>query len=196
MEGDKEIQELCELKMLKALLGFSVGRLPGRSEAGEGKEGKKDEGAVRRVENEVMNAILTAGPIESTTRGDIAAVVEERRNADRSSGGDVVGEPLQHVDQSWDCSQKEDESEERCAMDWRMDDEMMRQREEVCKEEEKVVMVQNAPELVVVQVLLSKGSKANAEEKKKKKKKKKEREREGSRFVRKKVGGSCEQTRI
>ena len=36
-----------------------------------------------------MNAILTAGPTESTARSDDACVAEER-NAARSSGGDVA----------------------------------------------------------------------------------------------------------
>ena len=36
--------------------------------------------------------------------------------------------------QSWDCSQIEDELEERDAMDWLMNDEVMRQWKEVSKE--------------------------------------------------------------
>ena len=62
MERDKEIQKLCELKMPQALPGYSGGALPGRSKAEGGKEGKAEEGEVRRVEKEAMNAILTAGP--------------------------------------------------------------------------------------------------------------------------------------
>ena len=37
--------------------------------------------------------------------------------------------------QSWDCSQMEDELDERDATDWLADDEMMKQWEEVSKEE-------------------------------------------------------------
>ena len=44
------------------------------------------------------------------------------------------------MDQSWCCSQIEDESEERDAMDRLQDDEMMRQWEEVSKEEEKITL--------------------------------------------------------
>ena len=81
--------------------------------------------------HEVMSAILTEGAIESTARSDVATVVEERRNTERSCGGDVAEEPFQCVGPSWDCSQMEDESEERDAMDWLMDDELMGQWEEV-----------------------------------------------------------------
>ena len=38
-----------------------------------------------------------------------------------------LGSPAKHVNQSWYCSQLENELEERDAMDWLMDDEMMRQ---------------------------------------------------------------------
>ena len=62
---------------------------------------------------------------------------------------------------SWNCSQVEDELEERDAMDWLEDDEIMRQWEEVSKEEERITRrkgegrewtaegVQRVPELVV-----------------------------------------------
>ena len=48
----------------------------GRSKTEGGRrEGKEEEGEVeeeaRRVENEVMNAILSPGPIESTSRGEL-----------------------------------------------------------------------------------------------------------------------------
>ena len=81
------MQEKRELKKPKAMPGHSGEKMPGRSKAHGDKEVKEEEGEVRRVENEVMNAILTAGPIESTIRDDVGDVVEERRNAERSSGG-------------------------------------------------------------------------------------------------------------
>ena len=52
---------------------------------------------MRRVVHEVMSAILTEGPIESTTSGGVATAVEDTRNAERSSGGDVAEEPFQYV---------------------------------------------------------------------------------------------------
>ena len=52
----------------------------------------------------------------------------------RGSGGDFAAEPFQHLGQSWDCSQIEDELGERDAMDWLMNDEVMRQWDEVSKE--------------------------------------------------------------
>ena len=62
------------------------------------------------------------------------------RNADRSSGGGVAEEPLQHVGHSWDCPQVESELDERDATDWLMDDEMIRQWEEVSKGKEQIAM--------------------------------------------------------
>ena len=41
-------------------------------------------------------------------------------DVDRSSCGVLAGEPFQHVNQSWDCSELENEPEERDAMDWLM----------------------------------------------------------------------------
>ena len=108
-----------ELRAPKALPGYSGGELLGRSKAGGGKEEKDEERAVRRMETEVTNAVLTANPVDSTTSGVLA------------------DEPLQHVNQSWDCSQVENEPE-RAAMNWLMDDEMMRHWEEVGKEEEEL----------------------------------------------------------
>ena len=98
----------------------------GRSKAEGGEQVNEDEEEVQRVDNEVMNPILTAGALESTTRVDVAIVVEET-NDERSSDGDVAKEPFQQVGQNWDCSQRDDELVERDAMDWLTDDEMMRQ---------------------------------------------------------------------
>ena len=118
VEGDKEIQEVRELRVPKALPGYSGRKLVGRSKAGGGTEEKDEERAVRRME-EVTNEVLTANPVDSTTCGVLA------------------DEPLQHANQSWDCSQVENE-QERAAMNWLMDDEMMRHWEDVGKEEEEL----------------------------------------------------------
>ena len=56
-----------------------MGTLPGRSKAEEGKEETEEEGEVRRVDSDVMNAILTAGPIESVTSGDVVQEMRQRR---------------------------------------------------------------------------------------------------------------------
>ena len=73
----------------------------GRSKAEGGREGKEEEEEVRMMENEVIHAILSSCPIESTARADAASVVDES-NAERGSSGDVAEELFQHVDQSWD----------------------------------------------------------------------------------------------
>ena len=54
-----------------------------------------------------------------------------------SSVGEVGQEMRPCVGQSWDCSQLEDDLEERDSMDWLEDDEVMRQLEEVNKGEER-----------------------------------------------------------
>ena len=98
-------------------------------------------------------------------------------------------------------SQMEDEWDERDAMDGLMDDERMRQLQEVGVEEEKrtvkrnagrefnVERVQCAPELVMAQAHM-KGIESNAEKTEKKKKKK------VAAWSTKNTGGSCERTGI
>ena len=126
-------------KCQKPYQDTAVGKLPGRSKADGGNE-KEEEEEVRQMENEVMNAILTSGPIEPTARGDVAVVVEER-NAETSSGGDVAEEPFQHVGQSWECSQIEDEFEET-----RKEEERITRRRSEGREV-RVGRVQSVPEL-------------------------------------------------
>ena len=89
VERGKEIQDLCELKMPKALPGYSGGKLSGRTVAEGAKEVEGDEEEVHRWRTR-------AGSFESTTRGVFATVVEEK-NAGRSSAGDVAKEPFQQV---------------------------------------------------------------------------------------------------
>ena len=108
-----------------------------------------------------MNAALTADLVESTTSGVLAGEVEEVGDVERGSSGVLAEEPFQHVKESWDCSQVENEPEERSAMDWLMNDEIMRRWSEVSKDEEETTVkrcesgklqvekVQRAPELVV-----------------------------------------------
>ena len=70
VERDKEIiRDLRQLKMPKALSGHSGGKLPGRNKAARGKEGKEEEEEVQKMENKVMSAILTSGPLESYCKG-------------------------------------------------------------------------------------------------------------------------------
>ena len=57
----------------------------------------------------------------------------ERREAEESASGDVFQEIRQHMGQSWERSQLEDE-----LVDWHEDDEMMRQWDKVNKEEERL----------------------------------------------------------
>ena len=92
VQRDKEVQELRELQIQKALPGNTRRKSPGRSKAERGKEDKEKIDEVRRVENEVMNASWMSGPIDSTARCDVAAVVEEMENVDRGSGGDAAEE--------------------------------------------------------------------------------------------------------
>ena len=61
-----------------------------------GKEGKEEEDTLRWVEKEVMNAVMTANLVDPTT-------------SDASAR-----EPLQRVHHRWDCSQVENEPEDRC----------------------------------------------------------------------------------
>ena len=137
--------------------------MPGRCNAEGGEKEKESEEEVRKIDNEVMNAILTSGPIESAARSDIAAVVQEKLSG-RGSSCDAAEEPFQHVRQSWGCSQNEDEVEQQDAMDCLADDEMRRPWREVSQEEERITRrrsecrectverLQSVPELVVTQL--------------------------------------------
>ena len=92
VDRDKELKEVREVRVPTASSAKSLAEnLPGRSKA---EWGKKEEKTKRRYNrNELMHAIPTAGPTESTARSDDATAVEER-NAERSSGGDVAKEPF------------------------------------------------------------------------------------------------------
>ena len=100
--------------MPKAFPGFIACKFPGRSDA-EGKQGENDEeDEVRRVEKEMMNAVLTANLVDSSKSGVFfRGVVEEMGDAERGSSGAVAGEPFQHVNQCWDFMQVENELDER-----------------------------------------------------------------------------------
>ena len=52
VERDKEVQEWKEQKMPEALPGFSVGKVPGRSTAEEGRETEVEESRERQMRNE------------------------------------------------------------------------------------------------------------------------------------------------
>ena len=75
VERDSEIQEVREFKSPEALPDYSRGKMPGRSKAEGGKrrrrrkEEEEEEDEVRRVEKEVMKAVLTASLVDSTTSG-------------------------------------------------------------------------------------------------------------------------------
>ena len=91
------------------------------------KERKRRERCDGWRRNKVMNAILTTGAIESTTSGDVADVVEEMENVERSSGGDVAEEVFSACGSKLGLFAGGNALEERDATDWVMDDEMMRQ---------------------------------------------------------------------
>ena len=104
--------------------------MPGRSKAEGGKEGNDAKDEVRWVEKDVTNAVLIANLLDSTASGVLAGKIKVMGDVDRSSSSVLAGEPFQHVIQNWDSSQVEYEPEERDAMDWLMDDEIMKQSNE------------------------------------------------------------------
>ena len=106
--------------------------MPGRSNAEEGKGEKDEEDEVRRMEQEVTNAVLTANLVDSTTSGVVAGEVEEMVNVERGCGGVAAERLVQHVNQSWDCSLVGNGLEERCGGE--------AMEEEVSKEEEKITV--------------------------------------------------------
>ena len=115
----------------------------------EGNEENEVEDEARRVEEEVMNAALAADSLNFTISSDLVGKVEETCGVGRSSSGGLAEEPFQHVGQSLDCSQVENDPEEKDAADWLMDDEM-RQWEEFSKDQEEN-RVRSASDVLVVQ---------------------------------------------
>ena len=63
----------------KILAGIQRWKNPGRSKDEKGEEQE----AARRAENEVINAILTANEIESTTRCSVPTTAEQMKNLPR-----------------------------------------------------------------------------------------------------------------
>ena len=114
VERDKEIKMCWSSRRRKPCQDSVVVGEPGRSKAEGGKEEKDDENEVPRVEKEVMDAVLTANPVNSTTSGVLFGEVEEMCGVERSSNGVLAGKPFQHVSRSWDCWQVKNEPEERC----------------------------------------------------------------------------------
>ena len=62
----------------------------------------------------MMNAVWTANLGDATTSGVLAEDVDAMGNVERSSSGDLAGDLFHHVSQNWNCSQVENELEERC----------------------------------------------------------------------------------
>ena len=52
----------------------------------------------------------------------------------------MAGEHFQHAGQNWNCLQVENESEARDALDWPVDDELMKQWEEDSEDEEEITL--------------------------------------------------------
>ena len=100
--------------------------MAGRSKAEGGEQESNEEDEGRRVGKDVMNAALTADLVESHHKRAPAGEGEEVGDVERGSSSVLAEEPFQHVKQSWDCSQVENEPEERYAMDWLMNDESMK----------------------------------------------------------------------
>ena len=71
VERGKEGQEWSEQRMPKASLGYSGGRLPGRSEEEKGREeGEDDEGREeRRVRNEIVKEVIAGIQKKATDQG-------------------------------------------------------------------------------------------------------------------------------
>ena len=115
--------------MREALPGFSGGKLSGRSRAEAGREGDEEEEEVNQMENEVMSAILAKELREmEVAEGDVTwkvASVAQSTEAGQGTSGksefevnrkDLLEGTSRSMSQSVDCSQVEDDLEEREAM--------------------------------------------------------------------------------
>ena len=72
-----------------------------------------------------MKAVLAADHLNCTVIGDVTGKVEETCGVERGRSG-VAEETFHHAGQSWDCSQVQNEPEERDVMDWLEDDDEAR----------------------------------------------------------------------
>ena len=54
----------------------------------------REENEVRRVEEEVMHAVLTANPVGTTASGVLAGEIKEMGDLERGSGGVLAEEPF------------------------------------------------------------------------------------------------------
>ena len=125
VEREKETQEWNEQKLPKVLLGYSGGRLPGRSVKEKGREeGKVDEGSGEREMRQEIAQEVVAGIKEKASAQDDA-----KATAQRTAG--------QRVKQNWDCSKVgNEEEEEEEEDDCQKEDQMAVQWEEEQKLEE------------------------------------------------------------
>ena len=176
VERDKEFLVWREQHMPNISPRFSGGKLPGRK-VEQGREGEEEweEGHNKKMENGVVNEILAGVPRETDAAGSgvaqVAVFVAQSTNAGRDPG------TASGMKQKWDCSQVEDEFGEGDGMEWLEGDDLMRQWEEVSKEEEKTEVrkfvgrssqiegVQKAPEVLVFEVF-TKEKEAKKEKKK------------------------------
>ena len=98
VERGEERQEWNKQKLPKALLGYSGGRLPGRSTKEKGKEeGKEDEGGEERRIKQIIKEVIAG-----IQKKDIDESVENK--VKRTGGQSLV--------RNCDCSQIENEEEE------------------------------------------------------------------------------------
>ena len=107
---------------------------------------------MRQVEKDVRGAVTSGDFVNSTVSGGLAGTVGKTCGVQRSSSFVLAAEHFLHAGQKWECSQGENEKEERDA-NWLMADQLMRQWDEVSKDEEEITVerrlqvdeVQNAP---------------------------------------------------
>ena len=112
VERGKEVQECNEQKLPKGLPGHSGGMLPGRSTKEKRREEEEAEEACR--EGQVRKEIVQ----------EVVAGIKEKVSVHDGEKNDVRRQVEQSFMQSWDCSQIENEEEEKS---WREKDRMAAQ---------------------------------------------------------------------
>ena len=89
VEGDKEFQVCREQKMSKTLPGFSGGKLLGRNKLEEDREEEEDRGQEKKMESEVIRAIIAGVPKEADAVG-VTATQSTKAGEDPELGERMV----------------------------------------------------------------------------------------------------------
>ena len=90
----------AECEDVYCFVDYDGAKMSGRSNAEGGREERKEENDARRVENEVMNAVVADDLVTSSTSDDLVGRMTETRDVPRNSSP-LVEEPFNIWVEGW-----------------------------------------------------------------------------------------------